>query len=221
MEGALSLQVREGKYIFLYGGDDIEWIRKFTSAARQVAQAAKIPLEMVYVGKSNKREQVRRAIATITAEKLSSTWQDLTMIWFFWTRLETMLFSKIQLGKADDRDPVMQQIKKLLSYDKAGGWAVLSRGSNLLVNGHGTTVLPALLEYDLWKEQVAVKGYDVAFKEHHDRIHDVAHPCCRFEFPSEVGRIPESMTCPECQRYMEKLITFLCCHEEGILATFD
>ncbi|KAF8037640.1 hypothetical protein BT93_B0494 [Corymbia citriodora subsp. variegata] len=208
--------IKEDKYIFLYGGDDIEWIRKFTTTARTVAQAARIPLEMVYVGKSSKREQVRRAIDVINSEKLSSTWQDLTLVWFFWTRLESMLFSKIQLGKADDSDHLMQQIKRLLSFDKAGGWAILSKGSSITVNGHGTTVLPALLEYDLWKEHVPTKGYDQAFREHHDKIRDVTQPCCRFEFQSMAGRIPESMRCPECRRLMEKLTTFVCCHDEAV-----
>ncbi|KAF8026098.1 hypothetical protein BT93_F2801 [Corymbia citriodora subsp. variegata] len=213
--------IREDKYIFLYGSDDIEWIRKFTAAARQVAQAAKIPLEMVYVGKSSKREQVRRTIEIINLEKLSYTWQDLTTVWFFWTRLQSMLFSKIQLGKADEYDPVMQQIKRLLSFDKAGGWAVLSKGSSIAVNGHGTTVLPALLEYDLWKEHVPTKGYDQAYKEHHDKIHDRMHPCCRFEFQITAGRTPESMRCPECQRLMEKLTTFVCCHDEEIANIYE
>lgn len=199
----------------MYGGDDIEWIRKFTTTAQQVAAAAQIPLEMVYIGKSTKREQVRRAIATITVEKLSYCWEDLTMVWFFWTRLESMLLSKIQLGKADDHDIIMQEIKKLLSYDKAGGWAVLANGSSVVVNGHGATVLPALLEYDLWKEHVPVKGYDLAFKDHHDKLHEIARPCCRFEFPSTGGRIPDRMKCPECQRLMEKLTTFLCCHDDA------
>ncbi|KAL3723044.1 hypothetical protein ACJRO7_035259 [Eucalyptus globulus] len=207
--------IEDEKYIFLYGGDDIEWIRKFTAAAHQVAQAARIPLEMVYVGKSNKREQVQRAIDTINDEKLSYTWQYLTLDWF-WTRLESMLSSKIQLGKVDEHDLLMQQLERLLSFDKAGGWAILSKGSSIVVNGHGTTVLPALLEYDQWKEHVPTKGYDVAFKEHHDKIHDVTRPCCRFEFQSTGGRIPESMRCPECQRLMEKLTTFGCCHEEVI-----
>ncbi|XP_030544740.2 protein SIEVE ELEMENT OCCLUSION B-like [Rhodamnia argentea] len=213
--------IRDGKYIFLYGGDDIEWIRKFTTAAHQVAQAARIPLEMAYVGKSSKREQVRRAVVAINNEKMSYAWQDLTMVWFFWTRLESMLFSKIQLGKADEYDPVMQQIKRLLSFDKVGGWAVLSKGSTISVNGHGTTVLPALLEYDLWKEHVPTKGYELAFKDHHDKIHDVTHPCCRFEFQSAMGRIPESMRCPECQRLMEKLTSFVCCHDEVAPIVYD
>lgn len=83
----------------MYGGDDIEWIRKFTNTAKAVARASDVPLEMAYVGKSSKRDKVQRAIATITAENLSYCWDDMTTIWFFWTRLESMLFSKIQLGK--------------------------------------------------------------------------------------------------------------------------
>ncbi|XP_011013170.1 PREDICTED: uncharacterized protein LOC105117262 [Populus euphratica] len=208
--------IKEGKYIFLYGGDDDEWVRKFTNTARTVALAARIPLEMVYVGKSSKREKIRQVIATITAEKLSSVWPDLTMIWFFWTRLESMLYSRIQLGKVDDHDPMMQEIKKLLSYDREGGWAVLSNGSNVVATGHRTSVLQTLLEYDLWKELVPVEGFDLAFRDHQGIIHDTARPCCRFDFPMTTGRIPETMKCPECNHTMEKFSSFLCCHDEVI-----
>ncbi|KAJ6670160.1 PROTEIN SIEVE ELEMENT OCCLUSION B [Salix viminalis] len=208
--------INEGKYIFLYGGDDIEWVRKFTNNAQAVAQAARIPLEMVYVGKSSKREKTRQLMATITMEKLSYIWEDLTMIWFFWTRLESMLYSKIQLGKLDDHDPMMQEIKKLLSYDREGGWAVLSNGSNVVVNGHSTTILQTLVEYELWKDQVSIKGFDLALQDHHRTIHGISHPCCRFDFPMTMGRIPETMKCPECNRAMEKFSTFLCYHDEAI-----
>ncbi|CAN1273106.1 Protein SIEVE ELEMENT OCCLUSION B [Linum perenne] len=191
--------VKEGKYIFLYGGGDVEWVRKFTNTARAVAVASRIPLEMAYVGKSTKKELVRRVIATITIEKLSYS----------------MLFSKIQLGRNDDHDPMMLEIKKLLSYDKEGGWAVLSKGSNIISNGHGNTVLTTLVEYDLWKEHIPVKGFDLAYDDHHKKVHGVTYPCCRFEFPNTAGRIPETMKCPECHRHMEKYTTFLCCHDEG------
>lgn len=170
---------------------------------------------MVYVGKSSKRERVKKIITTITTEKLGYCWQDLTMIWFFWTRIESMLYSKIQLGKADDCDPLMQEIKKLLSYDKEGGWAVLSKGSNVILNGHSTTVLPTLGSFDSWKQEAADKGFDIAFKNHHDELQGITHPCCRFEFPHTSGRIPENFKCPECDRQMEKLTTFLCCHDEN------
>ncbi|KAI4387726.1 hypothetical protein MLD38_000136 [Melastoma candidum] len=212
--------IREGKYIFLYGGDDIEWIRKFTTTARQVAQAAKIPLEMVYVGKSNKREQVRRVISVINSDGLSSSLPDLTMVWFFWTRLESMLYSKLQLGRSDEFDPVMQEIKRILSYDREGGWAVLSKGSSVVVNGHGKTVLPTLLEYELWKEKAVAKGYDEAFKEHYNNLHLATRPCCRLEFSTIGRKIPDNIKCPECLRIMEKFTTFVCCHDEGVPTLF-
>lgn len=221
MDPTILNWIRDDKYIFLYGGDDIEWIRKFTSNARAMATAARIPLEMAYVGKSKKRENVRRAIATINVEKLSYCWQDTTLIWFFWTRIESMLFSKIQLKRADDQDPIMLQIKKLLSYDKDGSWALLCRGSQILTNGHGSTMLQTPTDFDLWKEHVPTRGFDLSFTDYHDKLHVAANNCCRFEFPIAAGRIPEGMRCPECHRLMEKYIAFLCCHDQtGLLEPY-
>lgn len=212
--------ISDKKYIFVYGGDDMGWIRRFTTAARTTALAAGIPLEMVYVGKSNKRDQVRKTIALIIAEKLGYCWQDLAMIWFFWTRLESMLYSKIQQGKVDENDPVTQEIKKLLCHDREGGWAVLSRGSTVVANGHGSTILPTLLEYDLWKQHVPTQGFDKAFGNHHDMLRGAGQPCYRFDFPFSTGRVPEHLKCPECLRQMEKLFSFKCCHnDEGVLST--
>ncbi|GJS64545.1 sieve element occlusion B-like protein [Tanacetum coccineum] len=213
MDPTILNWIRDDKYIFLYGGDDLDWIRKFTATARAMASAARIPLEMVYVGKSHKKESVRRAIATITVEKLSHCWQDTTLMWFFWTRLESMLYSKIQLKKADDQDPMMQQIKKLLSYDKDGSWALLCRGSKILTSGHGSTMVQTPADFDMWNGDIPSKGFDMSFKDYHDKLHVAANNCCRFEFPIAAGRIPEGMRCPECHRLMEKYIAFLCCHD--------
>lgn len=200
----------------MYGGEDIDWIRRFTNTAREVARAARIPLEMAYVGKSTKKEMVRRAMATINVEKLSYCWQDPAMIWFFWTRLESMLFSKIQVKKTDDhQDPLMQEIKKLLSYDKSGGWALLFKGSYVVTSGHAQTMLSTFQDYEAWKEDVPVKGFDIAFKDYHDRLRVANLPCCRFEFLMAAGRIPDRMTCPECLKHMDKYSTFLCCHDEN------
>ncbi|KHG01411.1 hypothetical protein F383_21965 [Gossypium arboreum] len=186
---------------------------KLWTSARTVASAFGIPLEMVYVGKSNKREQVKKVAAIIKERKLSHCWEDPAMVWFFWTRLESMMFSKIQLGRADDLDPIVQGIKKLLSYGREGGWAVLSEGSNILVNGHSTTVLPTLVDYVKWRGNVAEKGFNLSFIEYHDQLHNVAHPCCRFEFLATT-KAPESIRCPECHRVMEKHTAFVCCHDE-------
>uniref|UniRef100_A0A2N9IM46 Sieve element occlusion N-terminal domain-containing protein n=1 Tax=Fagus sylvatica TaxID=28930 RepID=A0A2N9IM46_FAGSY len=214
--------IRDGKYIYLYGGDDIEWIRKFTKEARSVAIAASIPIEMIYVGKSNKKEVVKRLINTITTEKLSHFWQD-QAIWFFWTRLESMLFSKIQLETDVERDIEMQEIKKLISHDKGtSGWSLLSRGSSVVVNGHGKTMLKTLLVYDSWKNTVNELGFDVAFRNaYNSLLHEESIPCSRFEFSHFAGKIPEDFKCPECGRHMEKYNSFLCCHDENAPPIFQ
>lgn len=214
--------IKDGKYIFLYGGGDPEWVRKFVKEARKVAQALQIPLEMVYVGKSNKREQVQKVLDTILREKLNTnSWQEQSMIWFFWTRLESMLFSKIQLKQADDHDLLMQQIKMLVSYDKQDGWIVLAKGSHIVVNGHAITGLQTLLEYEnIWKEHAEKEGFDPAFRQHYEKLHAVANPCCRFEFSHELGRIPDKLRCPECHRHMHMLTTFQCCHDDNVEEPF-
>lgn len=59
----------------------MEWVRKFTALMGAVARAAGIALEMLYVGKSNPKEKVRRSISTITVEKLSHTLPDRSVSW--------------------------------------------------------------------------------------------------------------------------------------------
>ncbi|XP_057720599.1 protein SIEVE ELEMENT OCCLUSION B-like [Arachis stenosperma] len=215
--------IKDDKFIFLYGGNDPDWVRKFVREARRVAAASQINLEMVYVGKSNKSEQVQKVLDTITREKLPThSWQEHSMIWFFWTRLESMLFSKIQLKQADDdSDLVMQEVKRLLSYDKMGGWIVLARGSRIIVNGHATTGLQTLMEYeDIWRVHAERDGFEPGFRDHYGKLHAVDNPCCRFEFSHAMGRIPEKLRCPECRRYMHMLTTFQCCHDETVDEAF-
>ncbi|KAK2991057.1 hypothetical protein RJ640_017212 [Escallonia rubra] len=151
--------IREGKQFFLYGGLDIDWIRKFTATENKVARDANISLEMVYVGKSldSGSEKVKEIIQIINMEKLSSCWPDMEIIWFFWTRVESMLLSKIQLEKRDDEDPVLQELKKILDYGKNDvGWAILAKGSTLMESS------------DSWKQQAPPKA-DVALKNYVDK----------------------------------------------------
>ncbi|KAL8139870.1 hypothetical protein V2J09_005891 [Rumex salicifolius] len=211
--------IRDGKYIFMYGGDDINLIRRFAKEARAVAQAAGIKLEMIYVGKSNKKEVVRKICAAIDSdpEVVSSFWSDPPMVWFFWKRIESMLFSKMELKKADDHsDVIIQEVKKILSYDKfPGGWALLSRGSEVILHGQMSTVLTALLRYEretpFWKKTVPPLTFPEAFRQQTSSIHVQDLPCCRFEFPAVAD--PVGLLCPECHRSMDKHTTFVCCHE--------
>ncbi|KAK7850209.1 o-fucosyltransferase 16 [Quercus suber] len=53
--GGLNQQrtgMAKGRVVCLYGGEDINWIWKFTTTVKAVAEAAGIKLELVYVGKN-------------------------------------------------------------------------------------------------------------------------------------------------------------------------
>ncbi|KAK9691601.1 hypothetical protein RND81_09G207000 [Saponaria officinalis] len=204
--------IREGKYIFVYGGDDIDWIRKFTTQARAVANALKIPLEMVYVGRSHNKELVRRVCAIIMVEQLSHCWQEPSWVWYFWTRIESMIHSKVKLEKIDDHgDIILQEIQRLHSHDKThGGWALLSKGSSILVHGPGKIALTALEEIEKWRGEGMEPGYINHFVGHYMKM----FPCHRLDFPANV-KIPNSMFCSDCRRSMQKYHSFICCHEDA------
>ncbi|KAI3433150.1 uncharacterized protein J3R85_007370 [Psidium guajava] len=200
----------EDKYICLYGGEDIEWIRRFTKTARAVAQAAQIPLEMLYVGKSNPREKVRKNNSAILAENLSHILPDLTLIWFFWVRLESMWHSKVQQGKSVDNDPIMQEIMKMLSFDGSDqGWAMICRATDT-VKAMGDVILATLLDYESWKDQIGQKGFLQALNDCLQGLRP-PHHCNRLILPSTTGTIPERVVCAECGRAMEKFIMYRCC----------
>ena len=45
-------QMAKGRVVCLYRGEDINWIQKFTTTEKAVAEVARINLELVYVGKN-------------------------------------------------------------------------------------------------------------------------------------------------------------------------
>ncbi|KAK6256379.1 hypothetical protein SCA6_017684 [Theobroma cacao] len=205
--------ISEGRFIFLYGGEDMDWIRKFTNAVRTFARASGLSLEMVYVGKSNPKERVSRNMATITAEKLSFCLPNLTAVWYFWIRIESMWYSKYQLGKEDENDPITREIMTLLTYDGSGdGWALLSRGSAELTRAKGSAFLTCLTEYNLWAADLQTKGLVPAVHDYFLQ-HPAPHHCNRLELPGTTGRIPERVTCSDCGRMMERYILYRCCDE--------
>lgn len=201
----------EEKFICLYGGEDIEWIRRFTTTARRVASAAGIQLEMVYVGKSNSRERVRKINAVITAEQLSNCWNDPTYVWYFWTRVGSMLYSKMQNGKTIQNDKIMQEVLTILTFDGSDhGWALISRGSAEMARATGDTMLTSLTDFPTWENDAQEKGFIQALNEYLQRLHTPQH-CNRLILPGIAGGIPELVVCAECGRPMEKYFMYRCC----------
>ncbi|KAE9467483.1 hypothetical protein C3L33_00612, partial [Rhododendron williamsianum] len=143
--------ISQGKHICLYGGANIEWVRNFTAAAKDSAKAAGITLEMVYVRKSKANERVKKITSTITAEKLSHC---LKYISHFWTRLESMWYSRTQHGKTAENDRILQEVSAILSFDGSEqGWAVISNGLTEMARANGDTILTSFREFELWRRK--------------------------------------------------------------------
>lgn len=213
LSAACLVQVSAGKYICLYGGDDMEWIRKFTSTAKSVARELQIPLEIIYVGKSNPGERVRKINKAIREENLSNVLADLTIIWFFWVRLESMWHSKLQQSKTVENDQIMHGIMRILSFDSSDqGWAVINQGTGRMAQGKGDTFIKCLEEHEHWKDKVNDKGLLPAMDDYMQEL-QTPHHCNRLILPGVNGRIPQKVVCAECGRSMEKFFMYRCCNE--------
>ena len=189
------VQIKQEKYIFFYGGNDKEWIQQFTKYATAFAndpilKEKKISIELFHVDKENKGILTK-----------------------FWSGIESLFVTKVH--KTDDA--VTQEVQKLLSYKNETGWALLSRGSSVVLSGHGTTILKTVAEFEKWKEFVNKKGFDfeVIFKEYHEKIVRSTHRCSHLEIPNVAGKLPETIKCPDCPKSMEIFISYKCCHNES------
>ncbi|XWS47856.1 hypothetical protein CRYUN_Cryun13aG0021300 [Craigia yunnanensis] len=204
--------IRQQKVICLYGGEDIEWIQKFTSATKTVAQTLAIGLEMVYAGKNNAMERVKKINSLIKEKQLSHVWQDAN-VWFFWNRLESMLFSKIQHGKTNEIDVIKQEVMTLLGYDGSEhGWAVFFLGTTEMVRADGDKALSSMQSFGQWEEPAKELGFIPALRQHLEGITD-DHHCSRLILPGISGGIAERVVCAECGRPMEMYFMYRCCVE--------
>ncbi|KAH7522191.1 hypothetical protein FEM48_Zijuj07G0112200 [Ziziphus jujuba var. spinosa] len=115
--------MKEEKYIFLYGGTDQRWIKKFGEC-----------LENVDFTKFSDRREGNNA-----AEQNDGFKEEL-----FWILIERL--NSIRVGEDNIRDDTGKELEKLLSYKKADRWVLLSKGPSVIIFGHGTLFLRALKE---------------------------------------------------------------------------
>ena len=188
----------------------MEWIRKFCFLAKSVANKAGINLEMLYVGKSNPREKVRKIHAIIAQDKLSHALPDPHLVWFFWIRLESMWYSKVQQGKTVEDDHIMQEIVTMLSFDGSDqGWVVFGKGPTEMAKAKGEDIVKCLSDFDVWRNNVVNKGFLNALSDYLRDIH-TPHHCNRLILPGAAAN-PERVVCAECGRPMEKFVMYRCC----------
>ncbi|XP_019167783.1 PREDICTED: protein SIEVE ELEMENT OCCLUSION B-like [Ipomoea nil] len=211
---------------FLYGGNDIEWVRQFKIEVEKSVSSDYEP-RMMYLGRN---KEVRSIISPSDCLDEPSTW-------LFYTRLQTTLLSrmnylsKFNLNKLG-HDNILSLLKKLLAYKslgETGGWCLLCTKDVVIRCTNEATMLRLLTEYKDRKEVIAKdnnKHFYEVFEVQYDHpkyssnsFTSLYHqPCCELEYPSELGypttftEIPEREMCPVCYTYMYKLITFACCH---------
>ena len=186
-------QIREQKYIFFYGGKDKEWIQHFTKTATALANDATI-------------KEAKISIELFCVEK-----EDKSLLSRFWSGIESLFVTKAHRTV----DAVTHEVQRMLTYKNETGWALLSKGSTVVVSGHGTTILKTVTDFEKWKEVATKKGFGLSFKEHHERIVRTTHRCAQFEIHNVAGKLPEAIKCPDCPRIMEIFISYKCCHNEN------
>ncbi|PIN24130.1 hypothetical protein CDL12_03151 [Handroanthus impetiginosus] len=211
--------ISEDKVICLYGGENMKWIRDFTRKAKEVANVAETNLEMVYVGKNTSKERVKRLNEMVISENLSHCWSDPTSIWFFWTRLESMMYSKIHQGaslatETQPGDHILGEVLTMLAYaDNEEGWALFSKGSGIghgeMARAKGDAMMEGLMNFEMWANDAATKGFVPALKDYLDGHHTAKH-CNRLILPG-IDDILETVVCAECHKPMEKYFMYRCC----------
>nr|GME17455.1 protein SIEVE ELEMENT OCCLUSION B-like [Ipomoea batatas] len=220
----VTYSIEKERCIFLYGGNNIKCVREFTSKVHEVSLKTGSDIELIYVGKN---EKIR---ASIGEEHMSYLLRRPYDAWRFWTRLQSALLSRINYLNAANchgdecDDEIEQGFKKLLGYERKGatmeGWALLSKGQKVVVCGQGAKMLRVINEYESWKENMALKSFDQAFKDYYNKtLHTScspnSHSCCAFEYPITLKEIPKKEKCPECFHDMQKLVTFTCYHGDS------
>uniref|UniRef100_A0A7N0T0U9 Sieve element occlusion C-terminal domain-containing protein n=1 Tax=Kalanchoe fedtschenkoi TaxID=63787 RepID=A0A7N0T0U9_KALFE len=201
----ITRMLEDGKWVILYGGNDFEWSRKFTTQVRKVLSDACILAEMIYVGENIKLDPQSYSL-------------DLRKVCYFWSRLESLLISRYRSFSAGDigTDPILGEVKKLLSYKYAETWACLrTPSSDSMVHGLGDVMLQGFIEFEMWERDVQPKEFAKEFQNHIEQLtrgSSSSQACRHIVLHNDNRDAVESLKCPSCDHFMEKKISYGCCH---------
>ncbi|KAF6176952.1 hypothetical protein GIB67_027752 [Kingdonia uniflora] len=218
MEGInplISMLVEEGRTICIYGSNNLEWIREFTSKIKEMMNTG-VQLELVYVGKKKHGESVDKILATIPREELSS-YLSCPKIDFFWLRLESIRRSKVRLGKTVSTDHVLKEVVSLMSLDdKETSWALMGNCSSLdrVILLHGNKIIECLKLFPVWGENIGRFGFLNAIRSAFEPLEAVVKcfKCKVIPYTEESN--DRIVVCEECKRSKERLILYQCCVTE-------
>ncbi|GLT63343.1 hypothetical protein SLA2020_359160 [Shorea laevis] len=139
------------EYTFFCGGNDDRWIEQLSKKANVLAED---PI-------------TKEAYISIEFSCVGKIRKHQ----HFWKSTETLNKTQSKLG-----NPEIQKL--LLSFENESRWAVLTKWSTRVVSDHGTTILKVLEAFEEWKVNVAERGFEICFKEYHDKFLQT-NPCHR------------------------------------------
>ncbi|KAK7268781.1 hypothetical protein RIF29_21490 [Crotalaria pallida] len=188
--------ITKDHYIFIYGGNDIKWIKDFSTA----------------IGNIKKNEYINGYDLTIRRHQLGRDNPD--KVPYFWIGIDSKKPKKKCQGNLDCE--IQKAVESLLCLKKdPSGWVLLSKGHNVKLLGHGEPMLQTVVDFNKWKENVLEKeSFDVAFKEYYDSVVKAISARC----DNYVSDVLATITCPNptCGRVMEVTsVNYSCCHRDN------
>ncbi|XP_019180602.1 PREDICTED: protein SIEVE ELEMENT OCCLUSION B-like isoform X1 [Ipomoea nil] len=202
-------------YIFLCGGNNITRVLEFVQKVRSKSQ---MYMKIAYVGRRRKMIEEVSRVCDYAFKHYEFK--------IFWARLHSVASSRIQylskVGLDERSDEILQGLVKLLSYEDEctaiGSWALLGKGKRIIGCDMGDKMLGVLNEYEKWKNNAHANDFEQAFKDYYEMLNTSSssssnqHSCCALNYPSNLDKIPDTVSCPQCNHNMHKFVTFSCCH---------
>ncbi|XP_043725497.1 protein SIEVE ELEMENT OCCLUSION A-like [Telopea speciosissima] len=210
--------INDGRFICLYGGEDMNWIRSFTAVASEVAKkSTSTAFEMVYMGAKTQRKRLDNLYSVIKNEKLNTNcWPE--VVTKFWGRLDYMWQSRMEMmitsKNTIEEDQIMKEIRSILTYDGSSdkGWAIICKGSEILVKARGDIMLECFKQYDFWKVSSGINDFMGVVIDYVKKQEIKVH-CNHLILPFTVANILGEMHCENCPCLMEKFIMYRCCRD--------
>lgn len=192
-------------------------VKRLESSINALDERYKTSSTIVYIGKSSScRERDRNVTWEITGNKeYRHSWEDESKTWLFWTRVESMLLSRLHFlrrsGLDENEDEAAKTLKKLLSHNNNSQTWIIFCYANKYVIEDGLIMLDAVSQVD---ENYGSDKFLGALKERCKQVRDTspshAYGCSRLQFYTQT--LQGSIKCPECCGSMENYTVLSCCH---------
>lgn len=134
----------------------------------------------------------------------------------FLSCLEDCISWKMQVNKGMTDSQTLQLLELYNGYKQRSGFAIVARGSSVLVNTSLSDLCKVLSEHTQWITKKTTRdNFDTHFQEYYKKV-IVMPKCSQFSIPIMDGDIPACIKCPEgaCGRDMEIIVTYKCCHDK-------